>query len=219
MVEETLSKPLELDGLYIGTPKSELRRAAQLIGPHGAARSGLEFGQALRGPVCWIERMLNLVGLEVEFASALDMMPRGISAIDFSSEKVLRSSIPSINGLFTARSLARVYAMMAGGGQLGGQRLISKKIYRRATEIQHPTKGRAWLPLDLNWRLGYHRIGTMSGLLPEAYGHFGFGGSGAWADPSRELSVAMIVNTGSAILDSRILRIGAAAVKAADARA
>jgi CubicO group peptidase (beta-lactamase class C family) len=69
------------------------------------------------------------------------------------------------------------------------------------------------------WCLGYHRIGTLRGFLPDAFGHFGFGGSGAWADPSKELSVAMIANTGRALLDSRILRIGAAAVKAADAQA
>jgi CubicO group peptidase (beta-lactamase class C family) len=43
VVEEVLTKPLELDGLYIGgTPKSELRRAAQLIGPDGGKRKGLE---------------------------------------------------------------------------------------------------------------------------------------------------------------------------------
>ena len=30
---------------------------------------------------------------------------------------------------------------------------------------------------NMRWRLGYHMIGTTSGVLPRAFGHFGFGGS------------------------------------------
>ena len=47
-----------------------------------------------------------------------------------------------------------------------------------------------------------------------AFGHFGFGGSGAWADPSRRLAVALIVNSGmgTPFGDIRIVRIGGAAL-------
>lgn len=218
VVEGELAVPLGLEGFFIGAPKHEIEQAAQLIGPEGAKRKGLEFGQVLRKPVALLQKLFTLAGSEFEFASALDLMPHGISSIDFSSEEVLSATLPSINGLFTARSLARMYAMLAGGGSLDGVRLISPKTFRQLSEIQHPPKSRGRNLFDLNWRLGYHRIGTINQLLPEAFGHFGFGGSGAWADPSRELSVALIVNSGSAMLDTRILRMGAAAVKCADAR-
>ncbi len=218
VIEKELVKPLKLDGVYIGATDLALLRTAQLIGPQGGRRTGLEIGQSLRAPAMWLQGVLDRIGVDIEFASALDVMPRGISAIDFSSEELLRTSSPSINGLFTARSLARVYAMLAGRGELEGQRLISRQCFDRATEIQHPPTGGSWIPFDLNWRLGWHRIGTSRGLLPEAFGHFGFGGSGAWADPSRELSVAMIVNSGGAPMDTRILKMGAAVVKAADER-
>lgn len=218
VVEDELVKPLKLDGLYLGATDAALLRTAELIGPHGGRRVGLEFGQVFRGPTLWLQDVLDRLGVGIEFASALDTMPRGISAVDFSSEEVLRTSNPSINGLFTARSLARVYAMLAGKGELDGVRLMSQDCFQRATEVQHPAKGRSWMPFDLNWRLGWHRIGTSKGLLPDAFGHFGFGGSGAWADPSKELAMGMIVNSGSAIMDTRILKMGTAVVKSADER-
>ena len=54
----------------------------------------------------------------------------------------------------------------------------------------------------------------------DAFGHFGFGGSGAWADPSRELAVALIVNCGmgTPLGDFRTLRISGAALKSARER-
>ncbi len=61
----------------------------------------------------------------------------------------------------------------------------------------------------MHWRLGYHRVGSFTGALPHAFGHFGWGGSGAWADPSSNVSLAYLVNTGSGtpVGDFRILRL------------
>ena len=72
----------------------------------------------------------------------------------------------------------------------------------------------------MHWRLGYHRVGTLGVRIPNGFGHFGFGGSGAWADPSRQLAVGLIVNSGmgTPFGDLRIIRIGDAAVRCADRR-
>ena len=100
---------------------------------------------------------------------------------------------------------------------------------REATRIQTTGDGRtgtkvgrdAGVLLNMNWRLGYHLIGTTSGVLPRAFGHFGFGGSGAWGDPDSGLAVAMILNQvgGTPFGDTKMLRIGGAAVRAAKRRA
>jgi len=70
------------------------------------------------------------------------------------------------------------------------------------------------IPFDMRWRLGYHGIITSRGFPRQAFGHFGFGGSGAWADPRRELAVALIVNCGmgTPFGDTRTARIGGAAL-------
>ena len=75
--------------------------------------------------------------------------------------------------------------------------------------------------INMHWRLGYHLAGTTAGVLPKAFGHFGFGGSGAWGDPESGLAVAMILNQvgGTPFGDTKMLRIGGAAVRAAKRRA
>jgi CubicO group peptidase (beta-lactamase class C family) len=72
----------------------------------------------------------------------------------------------------------------------------------------------------MRWRLGYHAVATTRGFPRKAFGHFGFGGSGAWADPSRDLSVALIVNSGlgSPFGDMRTARISGVALDCARQR-
>ena len=59
-------------------------------------------------------------------------------------------------------------------------------------------------------RLGYHRVATLGPAVPNGFGHYGFGGSGAFADPDRELAVALTLNSGvgTPFGDIRIVRIG-----------
>jgi CubicO group peptidase (beta-lactamase class C family) len=124
--------------------------------------------------------------------------------------------VPAANGLFTARSLARVYAALAGGGRIDGVRLLSSDTLRRATEIQTRGRDRVLL-LPMHWRLGWHSAFTAGGRLATGFGHFGYGGSGAWADPRSELALAMVNNRvgGGPFGDWRIAELGSAALLAA----
>jgi CubicO group peptidase (beta-lactamase class C family) len=156
-----------------------------------------------------------------DLPSILDALaPRGIAAFDFGADATLQAAIPAANGLFTARALARMYAALAGGGILDGVRLLSPETLARATQVQASTSSRVVIPFDMRWRLGYHGVFTTRGVPRRAFGHFGFGGSGGWADPSRELAVALIVNSGmgTPFGDLRIARIGAAALAGANGR-
>ena len=231
LVRELIADPLDLDGLYIGTPSDQLHRAARLIWPrHGVFRlleTGLvrvgrhEVGDFLDQPLRMFQRGLDLARIRIDVPSILDALaPRGIAAFDFGADETLRVPIPAANGLFTARALARMYAALAGGGELDGVRLLSAPTLARATEVQPPTEGRLVVPFEMGWRLGYHGVLTTHGIPRRAFGHFGFGGSGAFADPRRELAVALIVNSGigTPFGDLRIARIGGAAVASANRR-
>jgi len=130
---------------------------------------------------------------------------------------MMDAEVPAANGFFTARSLGRLYAMLAGGGELDGVRILSEETVAAAATVQsHGLDLVLVVPMD--WRLGYHRVFTSRGTVGPAFGHFGFGGSGAWADPSRDLSVAYVCNRGSGtpIGDLRIAELGTAAVRCAD---
>ena len=85
---------------------------------------------------------------------------------------------------------------------------------RQASALQASPGRHSVIPFDMRWRLGYHGVFTTRGVPRRAFGHFGFGGSGAWADPSRKLAVAMIVNSGlgSPFGDTRTARISGAAL-------
>jgi CubicO group peptidase (beta-lactamase class C family) len=231
LVRELIAEPLGLDGMYIGAPLEQLHRAAKLIWPEGGCFAwgglgrlhwnGREAPELLEWPAWVLQGLFDLFGVRLDLASIADaLMPRGISHFDFGAEETLSVAIPAANGLFTARSLARMYAALAGGGAIDGVRLLSPETLARATEVQSPAPGRLVIPFDMRWRLGYHGVLTTHGVPRRAFGHFGFGGSGAWADPRRDLAVALIVNSGlgTPFGDMRILRIGGAALACADER-
>src|SRR5690606_11887909 len=141
-----LAESLGLDGLYVGAPEEALPRAARLMQLPSGSRV------ARRGPtpnpdaeararrwarrlwwlrrqqgVAWVlERGLRALGVPADLAQTRRaFITPGIGRLDFSDPDVLRASIPAANGLFTARSLARLYAALAGGGSLDGVRLMS----------------------------------------------------------------------------------------------
>ncbi|NCF19565.1 MAG: serine hydrolase [Haliea sp.] len=223
LVQKEIVEPLELDGLFIGAPQHEIPRAATLLFPETTRRlSQTSFGSRLEINVGRLSKLLQRLGLDSDLVSIFDALaPRGISDFDFGSPETLRAAIPAGNGLFTARSLAKMYALLANGGELGGVRLLGWKTLQEATTLQRPTGRHSVIPFDMRWRLGYHAVATTRGFPRQAFGHFGFGGSGAWGDPANELSVAMIVNSGmgTPFGDMRTARISGAALSCAKARA
>ena len=168
-----------------------------------------------------VSQILQRMGRDSDLGSLFDALaPTGIGSFDFGSAECLRVAIPAANGLFTARSLARMYAALANGGELDGTRILSPQTVERASTLQKPTGRNSVIPFDMRWRLGYHSVFTTRGIPKQGYGHFGFGGSGAWADPERGLSVALILNSGlgSPFGDARTARISGAALQCANVR-
>ena len=224
LVEREIAGPLGLDGLFVGAPDEVHDRAADLMWSRAADSlrhappPGIvarQVGSLTAASSDWLRTALGLIGVDFDLGSLVDALaPRGISGFKFDSGESLRTAIPAANGLFTARSLARMYAALSLGGELDGVRLISSETLAKATERQKSPGRLAVIPFDMRWRLGYHGVATSRGFPRHGFGHFGFGGSGAWADPSRELAVAMIVNCGmgTPFGDTRTARISGAAL-------
>jgi CubicO group peptidase (beta-lactamase class C family) len=218
VVTDEIAAPLGLDGLYLGCPPDQRHRVAPLE-PFGVPRIpkpvhrlqkkvGEQFGKlasAVRSPIN-PRRMINA------------LVPRGMEDVMYGSE-VMDASIPSANGFFTARSLAAMYAMLAGRGTLGDVTLLSPATVLAASEVQSTGRDLV-LVLPMRWRLGYHLVGTTRGVDQSAFGHFGFGGSGGWADPARDLALAMVCNrgTGTPVGDLRLFQLGTATLDAARKR-
>jgi CubicO group peptidase (beta-lactamase class C family) len=217
IVQRDLAEPLGLDGCYIGVPASELSRVVELSG-HDAVLT--EAGETSDGRA----RLDALVDAAAAAGIAFDPVlirealgSRAVNAL-INRPELLQASAPAFNGCFTARSLARLYAALGAGGTLDGVRVASAETMARATETQNDRRDLV-IVMRQFWRLGYHRVWTTAGTLREAFGHNGYGGSGAWADPTRELSCAMTLNalSGALVTDVRFATIGGAAVRCADA--
>jgi CubicO group peptidase (beta-lactamase class C family) len=212
-VQEELARPLRLDGLYVGCPPGQRGRVAPLApmaAPLGR-RLGLRPGAVMGGPIGRIPALLGLPVSPRRFVNAL--LPRGIEDVLWGPE-VMDAEIPAANGFFTARSLAKLYALLAHGGQAGGVRLLSPRTVQQIAVV-HSRGPDLVLVLPMGWRLGYHSAFTTRGTVPGAFGHFGFGGSGGWADPRRDVALAMVCNRGSGtpIGDLRMAELGAAVVR------
>ncbi len=217
-VDEELARPLGLDGLYVGCPPEHRGRVAPLApmaAPLGR-RLGLRPGAVMGGPVGRIPGLLRLPVSPRRFVNAL--LPRGIEDVLWGPE-VMDAEIPAANGFFTARSLAKLYAMLAHGGEVEGVRLLSPQTLKQIA-VRHSRGPDLVLVLPMGWRLGYHSAFTTRGTVRGAFGHFGFGGSGGWADPRRDLALAMVCNrgTGTPIGDLRMAELGTAVDQAPGVR-
>nr|WP_087619949.1 serine hydrolase domain-containing protein [Acinetobacter populi] len=197
LLQTYLVEPLALDGAYFGVPEDQLERVAK---PFKKIKEGQPQIQKPRKPLTaegrrplsFTERVISLSGINPYDADDA-LVPRSMGKFDFYSDEALQAIIPSANGVFTANSLAKMYAMLANKGQWNGQQLIRPEIFEELSSIQTYARDKV-MPIPMHWRLGYHRVFTLGKRVPTAFGHIGYNGSGAWCDPTRNLSFSYIHN-------------------------
>ena len=214
VLREELVEPLDLKDMFIGLPEGDLARRARLIDvPVGPPTPSTDDWRATLKER--VEGALTVVGVELpEFRAS--MMPFS-EPFDWNDDAVATAVIPAANGHFSARSLAKMYAMIANGGELDGVSLLSRATIAEIGRVQSRGRDKV-LFVPMQWRLGYHRAFVFGTRVPAAFGHYGYGSSGAFCDPSRNLAVAMIVNSGAGSTSAytRLPRIAGAAARAVD---
>jgi CubicO group peptidase (beta-lactamase class C family) len=147
--------------------------------------------------------------LEGEFAFPLPddhdffkAMPRE-SNIDWNSLRVRQACLPSANGHFSARALARMYGALANGGEIDGIRLVSPERIGLMSRIVTDEADRViliTLPKGGGFMMGgpikspFGEGPSATGPRRSAFGHSGAGGSTAFADPEVGLSIAVTLN-------------------------
>lgn len=104
--------------------------------------------------------------------------------------------VASFGGHGNARAVARIYAMLAGNGELDGVRLLSPEAVERASQL-------VWeddcIMTQRRIRMGYGFMHNEPNTAPmgenmKAFGHTGTGGAFAWADRDRNMSFAYCTN-------------------------
>ena len=183
-LEQRIVKPLGLDGLYIGEADTQMDRITDFEGLPPLQRNGAKPLEMSYAVPFWIrgERLRDLWRRGLTPANATRL---------YTHPAFWKACLPAMNGVATARSLAKLYAVLAMGGELDGVRLVSEDIIRQASEVQTRRADRVAI-YPLHWKLGYHRTDASILAVPEAFGHFGLGGAGGWANPELRLSFAFV---------------------------
>ena len=118
--------------------------------------------------------------------------------------------IPSANGHYTAKDLARLMGALANDGWLDGEDILSPALIAEAAR-QRIRGLDLVLPIEMSWGAGFMRNAAVHPWGPgdQTFGHSGWGGSCAFADPERKLGGGYVMNKQSTQLmgDSRPKRL------------
>ncbi|PBC54589.1 serine hydrolase [Rhodococcus sp. ACPA1] len=199
VVQDEIAGPLGVDDFWYQVPGQHRPRIAKLF-PH-INPAGLNWELT--------SNVLSLVGPTRGLAEAA--MPQGFDVL-VRNPAVHDAVMPGWNGVFSARALARMYGAIANGGRLDGHRFLRKSTIAQMSQVQ--THDRDYvLGIRPQWSLGYHRPILASREQPRnAIGHYGVGGSGAYADLDSGLSLGFVTNRlGSSLTalgDLRLARLG-----------
>ncbi len=103
--------------------------------------------------------------------------------------------IPSTNGYATAEALARLMGALASDGRLDGRSVLSPQIIAEAARERIRGQDLV-LPFEISWGAGFMRNQGLNLWGPghETFGHAGWGGSCAFADPDTRLAGAYVMN-------------------------
>jgi CubicO group peptidase (beta-lactamase class C family) len=202
---EQIAEPLGLD-LWIGTPPSAQARLADVVDRIGPGLPML--ARPFHGVV------QRLMRNPARFAGQAFLGNGDRCVLDetetlFRSPAGLAAEIPAANGTGTARSLARVFAMLSMGGRLDGVRVVSEEsVVRHAApafrgpdalmaQIRMPFV-RQMLTRQVSRSLGYLINPILPGQPPgfgptrSAFGHDGAGGQTAFCDLEHRVAVGSV---------------------------
>ncbi len=176
-VREELLAPLGITDIYLGAPDEVLWRVAPVLVPAPRVPAAQPLTEA---------------------ASPVSVGPGTV----YNRRDVRQALIPGAGGIMTARSAARLFAMIAQGGELDGVRLLSPELVESFALPRPDAEG---LDETLNGTVLVGRRGFWLGG-PPPYGYPaagcgrrticspGAGGSVAWADLDTGLSAAIFHN-------------------------
>lgn len=185
-LREDLAEPFGLD-IWIGLPDAEFDRVAELQRPKGLP----DFG-------------------EVNAATRAAFLTPWSAPAGRGQAEWRRIEIPSANGHATAEALARLMGALADGGRLDSAQILSPATIAEATRERIRGQDLV-LPFVMSWGAGLMRNETVRAWGPgtRTFGHSGWGGSCAFADPERRLAGAYVMNRQSTQLlgDDRARRL------------
>jgi CubicO group peptidase (beta-lactamase class C family) len=174
-----VTDPLSITGLHIGVPDDAREFVAEPV------------GVALRQLGSTADITRPLWGRYRRSRTTLDALhvPGFYRLFEGPDPPIWHTEMPAVNGVISAVALADMYAPLANGG---GDFLSAESVHELG-RVQVRSAD-AVLGLPMRWRLGYHQAFGAGRGAPMAFGHYGYGGSGGWADPATGMSLGFVTN-------------------------
>ena len=172
-LQEEISKPLSMNHFNYGLPEERLDDAAL---------------DACTGPkLVWPLKDIfrKALGISVEDLIALSNDPRFRTGV-----------IPSANLFATPDDICRFFELLLAGGIYEGTRVFDESTVRKAVAPQTPGQIDRMILLPLSYSMGFmlgtDPVGLYGFRASKAFGHVGLSNILAWADPERDISVALM---------------------------
>jgi CubicO group peptidase (beta-lactamase class C family) len=189
VIRDEIATPLGID-IRLGAPAGDrlgARRARVITPPRGTEEQPerLAFERAFTSTDTPLGQSLMATGTSNPIVELDRFMNDGPG---------ITVPLSGTNGIGTARDLARMYQLLARGGELDGVRLLSEAAVAKAATLEFDGTNEFW-GMPARWALGFQlsgNLGTRYGMDGSGFGQPGQGGQYAWADPSRGLSFAYV---------------------------
>ncbi len=183
-MDRYIRKPMDMRYFRFGVTRRDLPRVAEnrCTGP----RPGRHMGGMLK----------DVLGIELE------------EAIELSNGEDFRTAVlPSANIYCTAEEAGRFFQMLLDYGSYQGRQIMQPLTVHRAVQEAGKAQLDASLKVPMRYSAGFMLGSSPFGMYGAdtryAYGHLGLANIMCWADPARDISVA-ILNTGKPIISNHI---------------
>lgn len=171
--KEEIASKIDID-VFLGLPIEEDDRYAAMFGPEDVASADLE----VPNPEAMAAALAN-----------------PIIAWDFPNQRYWRAAgHSSAAATASARGLAKLYANLVGDDRQDQPRLLSKAVLEQAIRERIAGVDQA-MGGPGRYAAGFRLNDGATGPNPASFGHPGFGGSVAFADPALRIGVAYATNT------------------------
>jgi CubicO group peptidase (beta-lactamase class C family) len=182
---DEIAAPLALD-FWIGLPE-EIEPRVALLRMASPVKEDSDVMRAMRTPSSLV-------------AKAFANPPGLLRGSQVNSREVHAAEIPAMNGIATARSVARMYALLASGGRLDGVELLDAAAVERMSRVESEGEDRILL-IPTRFAPGFMksvdnrpRDSVRMGPNEAAFGHVGAGGSLGMADPDAGIAIGYVMN-------------------------
>ena len=187
VLREKIAEPLGLRWMSYGVAPNDVDRVAR----------NAFTGPPVPPPLSWL--LARALGIGLQEVVHLTNDPRFLTGI-----------VPSANVMTNAEELTAFYQCLLDEGEYEGVRVFEPRTVRHATAEESFWELDLTLGMPLRYGLGFMLGGKRFSLFgtdnPHAFGHVGFTNVFSWADPERQLAVAL-VTTGKPVISLHAIRL------------